>query len=99
MDRNGYNPTILQDKEECFVSGETFGLVRHEVFYGTANRKLSKKYGLWVWLTPYWHNMSNDGVHFNKRLDLQLKQYAQSKFEETHSREEFMKIFGRNYLE
>ena len=44
MDRNGYNPTILQDREECFVSRETFGLIRHEVFYGTANRKLSKKY-------------------------------------------------------
>jgi predicted adenine nucleotide alpha hydrolase (AANH) superfamily ATPase len=47
MDRNGYNPTILQDKEECFVSRETVDLVRHEVFYGTANRKLSKEYGLY----------------------------------------------------
>ena len=98
MDKNGYNPTILQDKEECFVSHSTGDLVRHEVFYGTANRKLSKQYGLWVWLTPYWHNMSNDGVHFNKVLDLTIKKYAQQKFEETHSREEFRQIFGKSYL-
>lgn len=31
-------------------------------------------------------------------LDLRLKQDCQRKFEETHSREEFMAIIGRNYL-
>jgi len=98
VDKNGYNPTILQDKEEFFVSHETSNLVRHEVFYGTANRKLSKEYGLWVWLKPSWHNMSNNGVHFNKELDLSLKRYAQKKFEEKYSRDEFIKIFGKNYL-
>ena len=29
---------------------------------------------------------------------MQLKQICQRKFEETHSREEFMAIIGRNYL-
>lgn len=31
-------------------------------------------------------------------LDLRLKQDCQRRFEETHSREEFMAIIGRNYL-
>ena len=42
--------------------------------------------------------MSDYGVHFNKKLDLKLKQDCQRKFEETHSREEFLEIIGRNYL-
>lgn len=42
--------------------------------------------------------MSDAGVHFNKELDAQLKQIGQSTFEKTHTRDEFMKNFGRNYL-
>lgn len=98
MDRNGYNPSIMQDEEKCFVCGATNNLVRHEIYGGYANRKLSKEYGLWVWLTPYWHNASNDGVHFNKQLETTLKKAGQMAFERTHTREEFIKIFGRNYL-
>ena len=29
------------------------------------------------WLCPAHHNMSNAGVHFNKALDLHLKQQAE----------------------
>lgn len=44
--------------------------------------------------------MAPYGVHGRdgRELDLRLKRECQAKFEETHSREEFMKIFGRNYL-
>ena len=38
------------------------------------------------------------GVHLNHELDLELKQLYQKKFEETHSRQAFMAIFGRNWL-
>ena len=52
-----------------------------------------------VWLCGMHHNMSNEGVHFNKALDTHLKQLAQTKFEEEiGTREEFLKQFGRNYL-
>lgn len=43
--------------------------------------------------------LSDEGVHFNHDLDLRLKRECQSKFEETHSRDEFMKIIGKNYLD
>ena len=68
------------------------------VFYGTANRKLSEKYGCWIYLCAYHHNMSDEGIHFNKELDLKIKKLCQEVFEQNGSREEFMRIFGKNYL-
>lgn len=68
------------------------------IIYGTANRRLSEKYGLKVWLCAKHHNMSKDGVHQNRELDLRLKQLAQKRFEEEYPNESFLKIFGRNYI-
>ena len=87
----------MQTEKVCFVCGTTQNLHSHHVF-GGPNRRWSEAYGLKVWLCARDHNMSDAGVHFNKELDTQLKQIGQSTFEETHSRDEFMKIFGRNYL-
>ena len=42
--------------------------------------------------------MSDYGVHFDRELDLRLKRECQEEFEKRHSHEEFMAIFGRNYL-
>lgn len=89
--------SVLQNNKECWVCGVTEGLHDHHIFFG-GNRKNSERYGLKVWLCGYHHNLSNDGVHFNRELDLGLKKVAQAKFEEAHSRDEFMAIFGRNYL-
>lgn len=68
------------------------------VFYGNSNRKQSEKYGCWVWLCGRHHNLSDYGIHFDKDLDLKVKKLAQSKFEENHSRQEFMQIFGKNWI-
>lgn len=99
LDRNGYAPTIMTEYDnKCFFTGRTNGLVRHEVFFGSANRKLSKEWGCWVYLTPEMHNMSNYGVHFNKENDLILKRAVQKRFEELYGHEKFMQVFGKNYL-
>lgn len=45
-----------------------------------------------------WHNGADYGVHFNRNLNLKLRQICQQKYEETHTREEFMTLIGRNYL-
>nr|DAG81083.1 MAG TPA: Recombination enhancement function protein nuclease, DNase, HYDROLASE.4A [Caudoviricetes sp.] len=89
--------SILQTEKECFVCRTTQDLQDHHIFFGTANRKQSEKYGLKVWLCMR-HHTGDRGVHFDKGLDRKLKEMAQAKFEETHTREEFIKIFGRNYL-
>lgn len=77
------------------------GLHRHEVFYGSGKRQLSIKYGLVVFLTPAMHNMSNQGVHFNKDFDLQLKEIGQRAAMEYYgwTVDDFRKIFSKNYLE
>lgn len=92
--------SILQTEKECYVTGSTYNLHKHHIWMGNPRRKISEKNGFWVYLTGALHNQSNDGVHGKNghELDLKLKRDCQRKFEETHSREEFMKLIGRNYL-
>ena len=91
--------SILQSERECWVCGVEYGLHKHHIYGGVANRKLSEKYGLWVYLCGRHHNLSNEGVHFNRDLDLRLKQYAQEVFEaRIGTRDDFRAIFGKSYL-
>lgn len=56
MDRNGYNPSLLDTEQGtcylCHTNGQT---VRHEIYMGTGERSLSKRFGLWVNLCPRCH--------------------------------------------
>ena len=89
--------SLISNERECFICGTTTNLNLHHIFFGVSNRKQSDKYGLWVFLCVR-HHTGNEGVHFNKELDLELKQMAQNKFEETHTREEFRAIFGKSWV-
>lgn len=90
--------SIMQDEKRCYVTkAENVPLHKHHI-YGGPNRRVSEANGFWVWLRPEWHNMSDHGVHFNMVLDMKLKQECQRKYEETHTRDEFMALIGRNYL-
>lgn len=89
--------SILQKNKECFVCHSTVCLESHHCFYGTANRRLSEEFGLKVWLCRE-HHTGNQGVHFNKDFDTELKQYAQTVFEEQYGRHTFIERFGKNYL-
>lgn len=89
--------SILQTERECIVCKTTLNLHRHHVFEGI-NRHFSELFGLTVYLCARHHNMSNEGVHFNKKLDLALKRFAQRIFEKLYSHEKFMSVFGKNYL-
>lgn len=88
----------MLNNKECLVCKVDIGLHAHHVFYGTGNRKLSEKYDMKVWLCGKHHNLSNEGVHMNRKRDLAVKQYAQLKFEAEHGHDKFMETFGRNYL-
>ena len=90
--------SIIQTEKECFVCHTTQNLHEHHVFEGTANRKQSERTGMKIWLCGYHHNLSDAGIHFNKDLDLKVKQMAQEVFEQDHSRDEFRQIFGKSYL-
>lgn len=67
-------------------------------YLGGANRINSEKYGLCVPLCHYCHNEPPNGVHFNRERMDKLKAEGQRKFESIASHEEFMRIFGENYL-
>ena len=100
LDRNGYAPSILQeDLSECFLCGRSCGekLDRHEV-YGGANRQKSKALGLWVMLC---HNSCHlYGVHKDAGKNFELKEKAQRAAMEHYgwTKEDFLKIIGRNYI-
>ena len=78
------------------------GLVRHEIFFGTANRQKSIEYGLVVFIRPEDHNMSSYGVHCinGHEFDAYLKQFGQyiAMKEYGWTKEDFIKLFGKSYL-
>lgn len=91
--------SIIQSEKKCYLTETESGLHEHHIF-GGANRKLSEQYGLKIYLRADLHNMSDGGVHFDKRLDRKLKRLGQKKAMEYYgwSVEDFIRIFGRNYL-
>lgn len=93
--------SIMQTEKECYITGQTNNLHKHHIYFGNPRRRISEENGFWVWLCGRLHNQSEDGVHGKNghELDLMLKQHCQMKYEETHSREEFMKLIGKNYLD
>lgn len=90
----------------CYVCNLKYGgsnpsdVHTHEVFYGTGYRQLSKKYGMMIELCGKHHNLDHkNGVHFDRKLDFELKQIAQAIFEKQYLRSDFIKTFGMSYLD
>lgn len=88
--------SVIQKNKECYVCKTTCGLHEHHIIYGTANRKKSEKHGFKVWLCGRHHNLSNEGVHFNKKFDLHLKCICQEWWlGNGHTKDEWIIEFGR----
>lgn len=88
-----------EEKRRCFYPNcycSYDKLQTHHVF-GAANRKWSQKYKLTIPLCAFHHNMSDEGIHFNKPFRDAVQKMAQEKFEETYPELDFVSIFGRNY--
>lgn len=81
----------------CVAIAKIFTYTR--CFFGK-NRNNSIKDGCCIYLCGYHHNQSNDGVHFNHELDIQLKKEMEKRWLEYYHKdiEDFIKKFGRNYL-
>ena len=103
----------MQSVKECYLCrkdanalgylGEltSEGLDKHHVIYGTADRKLSEKTGLWVYLCKRHHNEYHGpfAVHYNRAVREDLCRDAERVYLETHSFDEWMGTFGKNYLD
>ena len=89
--------SIMQTEKECWVCHNTQNLHKHHV-YGGGLRPVSDKNGFWVWLCAKHHNMGDEGVHYDRSLDLRIKAECQAEYEKTHDRADFMALIGRNWL-
>lgn len=97
--------SIMHDKSSgtcylCELAGDysvKSDLHEHHVF-GGPNRKRSEEYGLKVYLCPQCHLYGRHAAHKNKNTALLLHMHGQRAFEQKHTREEFVEIFGRRYI-
>ena len=89
---------------ECFLCGKngwTDPLDRHHIF-NKSYKKKSEKYGLVVYLCHHeCHIFGKNSVHMNRDVNLKVKQYGQRKVmeEQGWSTEDFIREFGKNYLD
>ena len=90
--------SILQpmEPEQCYNCGSRVAPEVHHIYAGTANRSISDANGFWVYLCARCHRGKN-GAQYSS-LGYRLKRECQEEFEKTHTREEFMKLIGRNYV-
>lgn len=93
-------------KGKCYICGKECQTHEHHIF-GGANRRASTEWGMTVFLCPYCHNKCHNGKDSAiERYKLHRKgQEAWENFyglemiaDGKKPREEFMKVFGRNYL-
>lgn len=89
--------SILQSEKSCYLCGRAFGLERHHIFSGVANRKISEREGLWVWLCHDCHT-GTEGAQYDKGKNTRLKQEAQTAYEKAHSHREWMTMIRKNYV-
>lgn len=97
--------SLLHEKNgTCYLCILLDGNHRRHLFldahhiYGGPNRTLSEENGMKVWLCPDHHTMGHLAVHnCPETMDL-LHKIGQRKYEETHTRQQFIKLFGKSYL-
>lgn len=93
------NRSVLETEPGvCYICGRWCQTHKHHLF-GGPNRKHSEREGLYVYLCPEHHNMSNHSVHMDVKMNRWLQQEGQEAYENIYSHEQFMRIFGRNYKE
>lgn len=93
--------SILSTDKECYVCGTTINLHRHHIFPGNPGREISEREGCWVWLCGPHHNLSSEGVHFDRQLDNEIRKECQKKWMEVNNatEDDFRKTFKRgSYL-
>lgn len=102
--------SIMQGAKECYLCRKRLNeagrydrltssnLEEHHIMHGTANRRISERYGLKVWLCWNHHRTSKEAVHMNREVDLEVIRDGQKRFEQLYSHEEWMNAFMKNYL-
>ena len=102
--------SILQrdiDRNRCWLcmqlrhdySEHTPGaLHKHHVYMGPL-RSISEAQGFYVYLCPPHHIQGPEAVHRNAGTCRMLQAQMQKAYEKNHTREEFLQLIGRSYVE
>ena len=100
-------PSILQKNRpgECYPC-EKFGIItywpqleEHHIFDGNPGRRISEENGFKVKLCVGHHRIGEKAVHKDIVMMRLLQQDAKREYEKTHTREQWMKLMGRNYID
>lgn len=105
--RKKHKQSILHSKDgTCYLCIKLNGDYRqhrvtheHHIYDGKPNRAISEAEGLKVYLCLSHHLDGPEAVHNNSKNMRLLQQDGQRAYEQNHTREEFMELVGRNYLE
>ena len=90
--------SIIQKEKKCLVCETPLNIHTHHIFGGTANRRLSEKYGLTAYLCERHHNMADEGIHYDKDFRINLQRIGQEAFTKEYPNLNFREIFGKNFL-
>ena len=90
--------SLISNEKVCYVCKTPSDLHRHHIYGGVGRRSLSEKYGCWIYLCGYHHNMSRIGIHSNRVLDRTVKAKCQTEWEKRYgSTDDFIRTFGKSY--
>ena len=91
-------PSILETESGiCYLCGRYTDTALHHIYFGP-KRKMSDRNGFTVFLCPDCHQYATHAVHRCRETDLKLKAECQRVYEQTHDRDDFMRLVGKNYL-
>lgn len=104
--RKSHGKSILHCKDgTCYLCMKLNGdyrkytaLHKHHV-YGGALRDISEREGFFAWLCLRHHIDGAEAVHNNQENMRFLQRECQKAYERTHTRQQFMELIGRNYIE
>ncbi len=104
MKRQRHKESIVQRKDGrcylCMQHGDnTVQYVECHHVFGGPMRKVSEAEGLKVYLCAEHHRTGKGSVHLNAKVARTLKAELQTKWEENHTRAEWMALMHRNYRE
>lgn len=104
--RKRHKKSILHtEKGTCFLCARLNNDFRkkyteeHHILFGSGQRDISEAEGLKVDLCPEHHRTGPEAVHNNRDMRELVCRAAQEEYEKTHTREEWMEISRKNYLE
>lgn len=103
--RKVHKASILHEKDGtcylCMLNGDyrIHRYTEEHHIYGGVNRAISEANGFKCHLCLDHHRNGPEAVHNNMENMRLLQRECQRAYEETHTREEFMELIGRNYLD